>query len=275
MSRGSTAAVQGGKYLHFSVSQLQTFARCPRLWAAEKLHKLRPPQTKGQSKGDSHHVHAQNYYLHGTEHPNEAFRAALPGLPARHVDLGVELDLEAPTLFAHGVRFEGHSDLVVPPHLGKRFGVPEIHDWKFVSSFDYMEDPANALQPLLYGYWASKRWPDVRQVLLKLHYFLADGTDFKPKPAVVPIERCEAEWFDVALPRVLQMQALVAEAPAAFEATPGNFSDDYAACKKYGGCYFATKCGVAGALAARRNSVKVLSTHAAELLAAFDAGVPQ
>ena len=257
-----------GRLLHFSVSQLKDFRRCPRLWALGKIFKERPPQSPSQSRGTSLHKQPEAWLKAGIEPTHEAFLAARPGLPVPHVDLMPEANLVDPTLFVEGTRFEGHSDLIVPPHLGKRFGVPEVVDWKFVGSFRYMEDPGNDLQMLAYGYWVSRRWPEVREISLQLWYFMAEGSaDFKPQKVVVPVERCEAEWLDIVVPTVRKMQAFVASAPAVFGAVPGNFSDNYAACRKYGGCYFASEahCNVP------TKSVK-LSSRERELLRLFDGG---
>lgn len=179
----------------------------------------------------------------------------MAGLPKRHEDLLVEHELSDPTLYVDDVRLEGYSDLIVPPHCSPD-GIPEVRDWKFVSSFRYMEDPANDLQCLLYGYWVSKKWPGTDEIRLGLHYFLADGSDFKPRVVVVPVERCESEWEEIVIPAVRRMAALAAESPQPeYEMVLDNRGD---ACYKYGGCFLTERCGVVTKGAATKVTRRIL-----------------
>lgn len=241
--RGHTAAVVKGTLRHFSVSQIKTFHRCPRLWYSDKVLGIKQLRKPAAEKGADLHKQPEAYYLTGAVPKHEAFLSALPGLPKRQSGLLVEHDLVNPTLFIEGVRFDGYSDLVVPPECSPD-GIPEIRDWKFVGTFRYMEDPANDIQMLTYGYWASKMWPEAREIRLGLHYLLADGSDFKHRVVDVPVERCESEWHDIVAPTVRRMQAMVAEGHAAgwtLEQTPDNRGDP---CYKYGGCHLLERCGV-------------------------------
>lgn len=260
--RGHNSAVVDGQLRHFSVSQIRDFLRCPRLWWAGKVLGLRSPRKPGAERGTDLHQQPEAYYLHGTLATHEGFLAALPGLPGRHPELRVELPLEDPTLYVDDVRLEGYSDLMVPPHVSV-YGIPEVLDWKFVSSFRYMEDPANDLQCLLYGYWASRKWPQFRHVRLALHYFLADGSDFTTRAATVPVERCESEWEDIVIPAVRRMAALAAESPTPeYDKVLDNRGD---ACYKYGGCFLMERCGVVSKGAANRANQRILEDFDYEL----------
>lgn len=241
--RGNTPAVVKGKLGHFSVSQIKTFQRCPRLWFAEKVLGLRGEQGAGAERGANLHKQPEAWYIYGKLPAQEAFVTAMPGLPERDHRLLVEHPLTNPTLFVDDVRLEGYSDLIVPPECSK-YGMPEILDWKFCSSLRYMNEPKDDLQCLLYGYWASKKWPNAKQVRLALHYFIADGSDFVTKAAVVPTERCEAEWEDIIAPAVRKMRTLAAwgyEKGWGLEQAPDNKGE---ACYVYGGCHLMEPCGI-------------------------------
>lgn len=258
--RGQSKAVQDGRLLHTSVSQIKTYLRCPRLWAGEKIFGLVPPRRAGQDRGVKGHQQMEAWYLHGTEPTNEAVLAAMPVLPPRGEGLLVEHSLQDPTLFFEDVRFEGHSDLIVPPGAEP----PAIYDWKFVKDFRFTDDPATDLQMLAYAYWVSQRWPNVTEVHVTLWYFMAArSTDFKPRPGIIPVEAARQHWFDVMLPAVQAMRALVQSAPAEFTTTPGDMTNDYAACRKYGGCHHRQRCGVD----------LLLSKSDSAIISAFDAGL--
>jgi hypothetical protein len=237
----SPPAVQDGRLCHVSVSQISSFLRCRRLWAADKILGLRAEQTRGQGRGTSNHEEAERYYQFGELPSNEAFCAAIPGLPPRAEGLLIETRLEEPTLYVEDVHFEGWSDLVVPP---TEITPPWILDWKFVSSFNYTQDPANDLQMLIYGYWASVKWPQATEIKLTLAYFRSYGSsDFKIVTKIVPRERCEAEWLDIVLPAVQAMRSVAEKGGGFYDYAP-NFADNNAACKKYGGCHLIKECGV-------------------------------
>jgi hypothetical protein len=267
VTRGTNKAVVDGSLLHVSASQVRTYLRCPRLWVAEKILGLRQPTTPAQARGQSAHSRFEAYYVDGAlpelyTPGTEAFLAALPGLPPRHPSLLVEVALEEPKLYVEDVRFDGYSDLVIPP--GVAGPAPQVWDWKVVSSFRYTQDPSEDLQMLIYGYWASIRWPEAHEVDVVLAYFAAKGSDFKLVKKTVPMERCVGEWRDVVMPAVMDMRAVAASVPVDFLATPGNFTDDYAACRAYGGCAHLKKCGID--LHAENDKVN-------KLLRAFDEGL--
>ncbi len=262
--RGNAAAVRDDKYLHASVSQVKTFLRCSRLWYADKVLGLKAKQHPGAERGTRLHKQPEAYYLHGTDPTHEAFLSALPGLPRRDSRLLVEHSLENPTLYVGETRLVGFSDLVVPPECSPD-GIPEIRDWKFTSSFRYMEDPSNDLQMLIYGYWASKMWPAAREIKLGLHYLLADGSDFKHRIVTVPVERCESEWeevFSVTVNRMQEFIKLGYEEQWTLEQIPDNRGE---ACYQYGLCFLADQCGVVPRGKADREVCSVLG--------AFDSGL--
>jgi hypothetical protein len=266
LSRANQKAVVEGVLQHVSASQVRTYLRCPRLWAAEKILGLRAPPTAAQARGQSAHSAFERYYLTG-EAPSpgpgvEAFEAARPGLPPRDPSLLVEVALAEPKLYVEDVRFDGYSDLVIPP--GVAGPAPQVWDWKVVSSFRYTQDPAEDLQMLVYGYWASIRWPEAHEVDVVLAYFAAKGSDFKLVKKTVPMERCVGEWRDVIMPTVLEMRTLAKSQPGELLATPGNFSDDYAACRAYGGCTHLRSCGV---------DLRAENDKVSKILRAFDEGL--
>ncbi len=240
-NRGHNAAVKDGKLLHVSVSQIKDFLRCPRLWYSAKVLGIQRPFSKAAEKGVNHHAAVERWYRGGPRPSNEAFEAAIAGLPAPAKDLLVEEPLTNPVLYIEETRFDGYCDLIVPP---REDGIPYIIDHKFVSSFRYMDDPANSLQTLIYGYHASKRWPETWEVKLGFHYYMADGSDFKQRVATVPVERCESEWTEIVIPTVHKMQAFVAQGHVeGWELTgvPDNRGDP---CYQFGGCFLMEQCGV-------------------------------
>lgn len=243
--RGNAPAVIQGVLKHFSVSQVKTFRRCPRLWYSDKVLGIKQERKPGSGAevGGKLHKQPEDYYKHGKEPTHEAFQRALIALPPRHPELRVERSLDEPELYVEDVRLEGYADLIVPGHL-RDDGIPYVLDWKFVSSFRYNEDPANDLQCLLYGYWVSRKWPGTREIRVGLHYFLQDGSDYKPSVKVVPVERCESEWEDIVVPTVQRMRTMAAwghEKGWGLEQVPDNRGD---ACYAYGGCFLMEPCGV-------------------------------
>jgi hypothetical protein len=258
VGRGNQKAVVDGKLRHVSVSQVKTFLRCPRLWWREKVLGERPPPTRKQERGTTLHRQPELWYKEGVEATHEAFVSALPSLPERHADLLAEASLEDPTLFIGGVRFEAHSDLIVPPHVSLD-GYPHVFDWKFVSSFGYMQDPATDLQMLCYAKWCGVKWPEASHVGVNLCYFKGDGSDWKFRRTVVTTETAEEVWQGVVIPTVQKMEKLASSVTE----PEGNFTNDYEACKQYGGCYFRGPCGVP------TKSDKVTS----QVLKAFDEGL--
>lgn len=273
MDRGAEAAVKDGVLRHFSVSQIKDFLLCPRKWAASKIFGIQAQRSPGADRGKKLHKEPERWYKLGLEPTHEAFLAALPGLPARHEALGVELALSEPKLFVEDVRFEGHSDLVVPPELNN--GVPRIFDWKFTQNFRWVQDPAEDLQMLTYGYWASKRWPEVKSVGLELWYFEAEGEDFKPRRVVVPVSKCEEQWERVVIPAVQRMKFIVESKPSVLEDVVPAYDEAkqyYEPCQRYGGCSYASRCGVLDKV--KPFSVK-LSKEQKDWLRAFDQGIKQ
>jgi hypothetical protein len=216
------------------------------LWYAEKVLGIKQERdpNSGASKGGRLHKQPENWYKFGEEPTHEGFLAARPGLPGRNKANRIEEGLEEPTLFVDDIKLEGYSDAIIPPEL-RPDGIPYVLDWKFGSSFRYMEDPANDLQCLIYGYWCSRRWPDIKEVRLGLYYFLQDDTtDFKPRVKVVPVERCESEWETVVIPTVQRMQTFVAKGHEEgwdLERTPDTRGD---ACYMYGSCHLMERCGI-------------------------------
>lgn len=257
--RGSSAAVVSGKLKHFSVSQVKDFLLCPRKWYAGKVLGLVAKSKPGAERGRNLHRQPEYYYKRGTPATHGAFLAALPGLPQRGRGLLVEHSLSDPALYVEGVRFEGHSDLIVPPELSPD-GIPEVRDWKFTSSFRYTSAPSEDLQMLTYGYWCSKRWPESTRIKLGLHYFEAQGDDFKPRVEVVDVAECEAMWHGTVVPTVKKMAALAAESYT-LEQCPDTRGE---ACWAYGGCHLMEPCGIGS----KRDNTKIN-----RMLEDFDAAI--
>ena len=240
-ARGHNAAVKDGKLLHVSVSQIKDFQRCPRLWFSSKVLGIPRPFSKAAEKGVNHHAEAESYFRGGPIPKNEAFQAAIPGLPLPADDLLIEEPLTNPVLYIEETRFDGYVDLIQPP---RDSGIPHIIDHKFVGSFRYLDDPATSLQTLIYGYHATRRWPETWEVKLSLHYYLADGSDYKHRTAIVSAERCEEAWNEIVKPTVKRMQEIVKqghEEQWTFDQVPDTRGD---ACYAYGGCFLMEQCGV-------------------------------
>lgn len=272
MGRGNKKAVQGGRLIHFSPSQLKTFMRCRRLWAAEKVLGLTSPPTKPQVRGTSLHKQPERWFKLGKAPTHEAVLAALPALPARDPALLVEAELTDPVLYIEDVRFDAHSDLVVPPALAGA-GCAEIIDHKFVESFRYALDPASLardVQMLTYAYWATQKWPEVERVKLRHMYYIAEGSsNFRPVRGEVTREAVAEYWVGTVVPLVQEMRDLAVRVYAAgaggFLDAPGNFENDYAACRMYRGCVHLEPCGVMAKLN--------LKPPGHSLLEAFDRGL--
>lgn len=227
-------AIENGVLKHFSVSQIKTFLLCPAKWAGEKLFQYPRRDGPATKHGRSEHKKMQHYYQGGPTPDIDAVVAALDVLPLTGV---AEVLLEDPTLYVEGVKFTGNSDLLVSP---ERDGIPEVWDWKFVKSFDWVEDPATSLQLLVYGHWTCVYF-DVPAVRLNLAYFRKGTSDFKIRRATVTREQCAEEWLNVVAPVVRYMKAIIASTPAFLDVE----RNAPFACKAYGGCPYLAKCDLA------------------------------
>lgn len=240
----SASAVIDGKLRHFSVSQIKEFRRCPRRWAADKLLGYDRKGSDATTKGKSLHKLIERYYLGGDIPEIPAFEAAITegDVPAPRPGLLVERPLgELTELKVGDVRLHGFSDLIIPPSPDGE-SCPEVWDWKNVSTFNYCVDPGEDLQMLVYGLAVLERWAEWSEVAVNLLYLSTRSRSYRHNRVVVTRERCEHEWNSVVVPTVKAMVELVELRPTKFKDAPPNYSNDYAACKAYGGCQFRSQC---------------------------------
>jgi hypothetical protein len=242
----SNAAIIEGKLQHFSVSQIRTFQRCRRLWAADKILGLPRDKSPSATKGTQAHKQIEGYYKKGVLPDVKSFTRALSELEVPAYRPAGEFLIEAPLhltarLDVDGIELQGFADLIIPPSPDGE-SPPEVYDWKNVGSFDYCVDPAEDLQMLTYALVVMTRYKEWNEIPVTLAYLSTRSSQHRIVRKVVSRERCEREWNNVVTPTVRQMAALAVVGADDFWQVPGNFSEQFAACKAYAGCQFQLRC---------------------------------
>lgn len=255
---------------HVSASQVDTFRRCQRLWAFQKLAGIRTPASPSQARGTMIHAALEAYLRDGTlpddslETDNGLRLRAIVNhvqgtLPAPGEGLLVEHPFNIPT-FPGGPDFQGFMDLVNTRLLE----AIDIWDHKTTSNFRYNKTPEELLentQMMAYAYAAWNHLPEIplRPVVRVGHHYISTNHKFGRSTQVwtdVPKEHAQEKW-DGILSDVTAMAALAdgedaralaqipndtARADLAKDVLVAGMQGNPDACNAYGGCYFKDIC---------------------------------
>ena len=236
-------AVINGIIQHTSVSQIQTFERCNRMWRLDKVEHLpRKPPSKGQTRGSEGHKRLETLLRGGPNVLDPLEALAYPFLPKPGPGIFVEQPLENPTLLAGRLPMEGYIDLldVRDPNVVK------IYDHKFKSDVetygtrekeltDLKKDAG--IQMVAYAAWARKAYPSHKLAVLQHNQFQTKGSRcFVPVSAELPLDTALRKWEQWSGEVAAKME--VAAAAKSWTEVAGNVS----ACRSYGGCSFLKTC---------------------------------
>jgi hypothetical protein len=286
-------AVSAGKVHHLSVSQLQAFDRCNRLWYFDKILHLPGKEFKGQTIGKEGHARLEAFYRSGGAtnvlSPLELLgldRGCVPHPTALHIPehrlgtpvlsylgrVGVSLD-------ARGVPVEGYIDLLDLNGLLTDH-VVRITDWKFKKSIDKygireseIFDPNTEAGTQLIGYaeWARRQFPTARFIEVGHVTFQTQGArDVVPVYSKISVDLLPKLW-DTVCRNVDGLRALAARQGTSEEADFSTVAPTFSACSKYGGCAYIPKCHdplsrlTAAITASSRASYTPLKTEGKEL----------
>ena len=260
------SAVVDGVIQYLSVSQIQAFASCERLWWWDKVKKQPRKQSGAQDKGIRAHKQWAHYLRTGEDVLDELTRIALPALPPPGSDLLVEQEF-CPTdvpggqhqspVRAAGIPLVGDLDLYNPrtQRLTDHKTSSDPKKWaaheKYLRTVDLEAiradadgNPGAGIQMVGYGIWLLQTQTRTRSTIELEHivtptkYRKRDLAAGLVKPTVVlakttPTE-IEVEWRKV--DQLVERQKVVATMT---DAVP---EPNWNACEKYGGCSFKEQC---------------------------------
>jgi RecB family exonuclease len=252
MSTPLKPPIRSDKLVYVSASQVETYNRCPRLWAYQYIWGERTPPSKSQALGTHIHALFEDYAQTGQMRAvttddsiafNDIVQAGIPFMPKNLPDpaVFVEHEIQMPT-HVDGVIWKGYIDLV-----DLRDGAPAVYDHKTCSDFRYCKTPqelASNVQMVSYGLWALQTKPQEELVELKHLYHRTKGSP-KCNPVSIRVTRrhINAEWDKIG-ETVREMHNLVGSQPA----SPQDVFPNTDACGAYGGCFFRQRCGITPSL---------------------------
>lgn len=235
-------AVQGGRLLSVSASQIKDWMACKRKWHFQKVIGLKQPDSIYANRGTAGHKQCEDYYLHGTPPTHKSILKAMEDglLPPRTEPHLAEHWMDSPPLKAANVAFRGKIDLTVFGDVRKI----RIVDFKFVGSLNYCkteDDLREDVQMISYAKYASTRWPECGNFELT-HLYLGVNED---KPAVnlvsVEVTREEVEaCFDRRIVSCVEQMKETAKVLDTFALPPANHP--FEPCRAYGDCPFLARC---------------------------------
>lgn len=163
-----SAAIQDGKYVHTSASQLSLFRTCPRRWYYSYVKGIKEQETESLRAGTALHKQLEDWYEKGKTPASPSARLLLtdPRLPARGKNVLIEHPRDYETgLFIGDTLVKGRIDLLHAPsdsHVN-------VIDWKSSSNLKYAKT-AEALksdwQLGIYSVFVFTRFPSVETVSL-------------------------------------------------------------------------------------------------------------
>jgi hypothetical protein len=239
-------ALTAPKWDYVSVSQIESWETCPRVWRYRSVERIREPQSEPQQRGvDIHDV--LESYLTGTPYESSPYagfvenaKQYLPAPGTAHAELKFNL----PT-YDGGPTFTGFIDLLIP-HLHPVHAM----DYKTLSDARYMKTPEmlkTNRQLVTYAYVARELGygNEEEGVEVSHLYCLVTKTkkqNFKVLPPVrVLLHSSDVRraWYDQ-LETVKAMQAAVS---VPTQELPPNTQS----CSKYNRpCFYAKQCGFDG-----------------------------
>lgn len=233
---------------HLSVSQLNQFSRCERIWYFDKVLGL-PGKSGGVATQLGSLLHKQwEDYLKFNQLPTHPM--ALPalellpraGMDGLYIEWGLDDQPKHGTfnynwskLKVGGTPFEGYIDVINvrdPTH-------PEVIDHKTTRSIDEYAKPEEAIrtdpQLLGYGMFVLQILPQAVDVRLSLIYTQTQGMRVEKRSLVLTPKEIEQGWSVV--PSIVERMKVVAKQPSFQTVTP-NWSE----CSKFGGCPYISQC---------------------------------
>lgn len=255
--------IRSTKLTQVSVSQVDTFSKCPRKWFYNSILKIRQPETRSQRLGTEFHAILENYTLTGELRPPdpefpealEMAQAALDHIPKHGTKQGLMAEHEFwLDTYEGGPKWMGYIDLVIPdveigPDEIKEHPVPvgkailgaELDDYKSRSDHKYNKTPEELLEDTQFGAYAKWAFScsDYEFIRAK-HINVNTRGRKKAVPISVVLTRAQAEKiWQRDLEKVRKMAYWAEVAPDA-DFVPPNTSH----CNEYGGCFYRDKCGV-------------------------------
>jgi len=247
-----------GSVHHLSVSQIQAFDRCKRLWYFDKVLHLPGKEFKGQTIGKEGHARLEAFFksqgatdVLGPLERLGLERGCVPRPSALHIAehhigerVHTVLGGDGVALDAGGVPVEGYIDLVDLNGLLTEYTVRLI-DWKFKKSIEKygiretdVFDPSNEAGIQLIGYaeWARRQFPTARFIEAGHVTFQTQGArDVSKVSARISVDLLPKLWDTVC-------RNVGALKETAREKDWAKVPPTFAACPKYGGCAYITKC---------------------------------
>lgn len=233
-------------WVHVSPSQLETFARCRRLWALT-YGEGRPPPTQAMEDGSAYHTEMENWLKFGTVPPSAIVRAAVGywPIPKTIPEEDIEHDF---SMQIGGVKVVGKIDVL------NRI-LQKIGDHKFIGNVRWVKTPEELkrdIQARVYAWYA--------------HYVLGWMLPIKGQWVFTPktqtpeaicvefeIDKSDLDEIEALILALSTEMGLIYDyrtppmevAPRGVWIENGIVKGDleeFGTCKSYGGCYFRDRC---------------------------------
>lgn len=235
-------AIENGKLVSVSASQITTFLKCRRQWWYGYVQGIRRPKTKSMEGGESVHTAMEGWYLEGTlpdpeqAHPDHrvgvesALYLVQSGLlPSRDSAILIETpkDYNMGMTLA-GVDVRGKADMIVPGE--------GVWDWKTVKQLKWAvqdTDLEHNIQLTIYGAYYFSLFPNMDSLIYAHGNILTSKVGYSiRKSDPISRETVLSRYKDIEK-TVMEMQETIAMSDV-----PGNRD----ACWDYGGCYYRNQC---------------------------------
>ena len=238
------------KNIRLSVSQVNTFRQCPRLWAKRAIDYVQSESTFAQAYGLEGHKRIEDWYLKsksfGSDDLGQLIRKAVDKnyLPIPNIKHEIENRFSNCTIAAFpGVEFSGIIDLAEP-------WTKTVIDHKFTSSYKYVQKPEQNkldLQNLLYSYvfmldnqidWCYTKW---------IYYISTGKTRPRKVLGVRPvINTQEYDFVYNALIANLEPDIdTICEHKRKYNNSM-EIEPKLSGCSQYGGCIYREQCNLTG-----------------------------
>lgn len=225
----------------FSVSQIQNFERCERLWALEKLDGIKKEDTDATVLGTDVHEQLENYLGQGIAIDTDLFAGQIAFNMLQHLPLPFTPRIQVEEWFGFvykGVGYRGVMDVRIPTP-----GQPSrVLDHKTTKDFKWLKTPEELLkdtQAGIYGY-ADMEMSGQESTELQWTYGRTTGSARKSIPVPCTIYRGHAmrvmKRVDVTAQKIIHVLQTISPGDA-MKATP-----NYTGCDMFGGCQHKDRC---------------------------------
>lgn len=218
----------------FSVSQVESFLLCQRLWAFDKIDKIKVPEKESTKLGGEVHDMAEAYLKHGIpiDKETQAGSILMSGfhyLPAPKTP-GMTVE-EWFVLESGSAVYRGLKDIeIIPKNPGL---LPQVKDHKTTGNFQWMKTPDQLLKDIQAGIYAADamRKTSKTKVELEWIYYRTKGARKSLNSKVIITSEHVKPILDKVEQTAQKMIRVLNNVEHGIDAEP-NFSS----CSAYGGC---------------------------------------